>query len=159
MGRRLISKEEQIKRLEQEVRESCREALCKRIYSILYPAGVLSVENFKCIKSAMEILILTMDSISNQAIMVKDDVTSGYYETYSKSDITVQSICNSLEGLDSGIKCNDEVKSAIVALLNEWQMKWIVYGLKKANILGIMSDKCKVKTVEMGDVTRIYIEK
>lgn len=159
MGRRLITKEEQIKRLEQDTKKSCKEIFVKKSFSIMYPAGVLMVSNPDNVTRAMKILDMAMEGIAKLNIDLPVDVTTGYYETYNTSDRTVQNICNELEKLESCVKCDENVKEAIASLLNEWQISWIIYRIKKANILGILGQKCRVRVAKENDITRILIDK
>lgn len=159
MGKRLISKDEQIKQLENETREMCMRDFGSKSFSIMYSAGVLMVSNSASVNSAMRVLHMAMEGLAEFNTNLPADVTTGYYETYNVTDKTVSNICEMLESIDSCIKCNDETRTAIVDLLNSWQINWITYRMKKASILGVLGKNCKVKIVKENGVNRIYVDK
>lgn len=159
MGRRLISKDEQIKQLERETREKCMNDFISKSFSIMFPAGVLMVSNPAKIEYALEVFHRAMEEIAEIHINLPIDITDGHYETYTVDDRTVSNICTLLENIESCIKCNNEVRTAIVGVLNGWLISWIAYRMKKANILGVAGNNCKMVVVKENGINKIYIEK
>lgn len=154
----LNSKEKQIKAMEEEIMQQCEEALGKMTFNIVMSAGILSA-GMECITGTIDLLYSVMMGIGEQSKYIPDDISKGYYATYSKSDKTVESICNVLEGMDESIKCDESTKQAIASLLNEWLILWLTHGLKKAYILGVLPKNCKLKVCGDGEEKKIFIEK
>ncbi len=159
MGKKIISKQEQIKNSEDNARESCIEELSSRSFKIMYDAGVLAVENPTKIETVFKLFCRSIEEMADHHVNSEADITKAYYELYNVNDKTVENICKIMEDVDSCIKCNNETRHAVVELLNSWLIIWITYRIKKANILGILGSKCNLKIVNEDGVNRIYVGK
>ena len=159
MEKKLISKQEQIKRLEDITRESCIKELSNRSFTIFYNAGVLAMENPTKIDSVLDLFVRAMEEMADHNINLEADISKGYYELYTVNDKTVENICEFMENVDGCIKCDNEVRRALAELLNSWLIIWITYRMKKANFLGILGSKSELKIVNENGVNRIYVGK
>ena len=159
MSKKLISKQEQIKNLEDNARESCIKELSNRSFKIMYNAGVFAMENPTKIDSVINLFCRAMEEMAEHHVNLEVDITKGYYELYNVNDKTVENICEFMENVDSCIKCSNEVRQAVVELLNSWLIIWITYRMKKANILGVLDSKCKLMIINENGVKRICVGK
>lgn len=103
MSKKLISKQEQIKNLEDNARESCIKELSSRSFKIMYNAGVFAVENPTKIETVLNIFCKAMEEMAVHHVDLEADITKGYYELYNVNDKTVENICELMENVDSCI--------------------------------------------------------
>ena len=158
MGRRLISKQEQINRLEEDVRKSCEEVLATKSFNVVYSSGVLRVKNPNNIERVVTILQMAMEEMAEGHMGLDDAIKGRYYEFYTVSNKTVENICNMMESVEECIECTLETRKAIAELLNEWLISWITYKLKKSQILGLIPGRCNIALAEENGIKRMYIQ-